>query len=336
MKEFYEQTVRRWLGVETWDAWEMSPLETVVWQECRRPEDARRVHDHAFDLMLKEIDRLEAEAGAYGGGEEDWMLASFHRVLQEAGEYEETGDRDLSCEESLKRRHLSEYRQAAKVYPLRRKGYSPEETAAKLELSEETVSEAERKLLRLFRQKTASSGYHSPASLREDRTRTLLALEKGSYRIFRRKTEKGVQYRFYCRDRLIGIGSAGLGADFPLVLSCGALVFNSSFDPDSTVFPGLSRTIVDADDPAAEAARLTWLEADKYALRLNREPELVTFRVEDHRFFRDDRPMGEILPLGQTQHMGDWELDVCMDFSEPLSDETALMLMSFPLLRFAL
>ena len=326
MREFYEQTVRRWLGTESWEDWEMSPLEAVVWQECREAEDARLVHDHVFNLMLKEIGRLEAEARAYGAGEEDWMLSSFHRVLQDAG----------NCEENCRQRRLLEYAEAAKVYPLRRQGYSPEETAAKLELSAEAVREAERKLLRLFRRKTASSGYHVPASLRDDRTRTLLALEKGSYRIFRRKTDSGVQYRFYCRERLLGTGSAGSGADFPLVLSCGALVFNSSFDPDSTVFPGLSRTVVDADDPTVEAARLTWLEADRYAFRLNLEPEAVTVRIENHRFFRDDRPMGEILPLGQTQHMGHWELDFCADLPESLSDEAALLLMSFPLMRFAL
>jgi len=332
MKEFYGHMVCRWLAAEDWDQWEMSPLEAVVEQECRTEEASRQVHDHVFELMLKKIARMEEEAAEYGGGEQDWMVSSFHRILEEARAAEES-----SREELTPRRHRTlEYRPAAMVYPLRRQGKSPAETAAELGMTEEAVREAERKLIRLFRKQTASAGCHLPASLQDARTRTLLALEKGSYRLFRRETETGIQYRFYCRDRLIGTGSGGSASGGSLVLRQGALIFSSSFGPDITVFPGLSRTLVDADEPVLEAARLAWLEKDRYELRLNWDSEPMTVGVEGLRFYRNDRKIGEILPLEQPQKMDDWEIGFCMEPCEPLSDETALTLMSFPLLRFDL
>ena len=344
MKEFYKQMVRRWLSVEKWEDWETSPLETVVWQEGRGAEDARQVHDHIFRLMLKEIARMETEAEEYGGGEQDWMVSSFHRLLKDAREYvwnpDENSVWSLPPEELSRRNRALKYRQAAMVYPLRKQGMSPAQTAAELGISEEAVREAEKKLIRLLRRTDRLMDYHPRFSQMNPRIQTLITLEKGTYRVFRRKTETGVQYRFYCRDRLLGTASAGSGADFPLVLQCGALMFNSSFDPDSTIFPGVSRTVVDADDPTADAARLTWWERDCYELRLNWEPEAVTVWIEcwgeNHRFYRNDRMIGEILPLQQPQHMGEWEISFCMKLCEPLSDETALLLMSFPMLRFGL
>lgn len=338
MKEIYGQMLGRWLAVESWDQWEMSPLEAVVWQECKAEEDVRRVHDHIFRLMLKEIARLEGEAAEYGGGEQDWIVSYFHSVLKDAREsVRDPEETSLTPKELARRNRAAQYKAAAMVYPLRRQGKSPAQTAGALGISEEAVREAEGKLLRLFRKTTAASGCHPPAALREARTRTLVALEQGTYRVFRRKTETGMQYRFYCRDRLVGTGSGGTGAGASLVLRRGALVFySSSFDPDSTVFPGISRTVVDADDPIAEAARLTWREKGRYALRLNWDPEPVTVWIEDDRFFRNDRLIGEILPLQQPEKLGDWEIGFCMKPCEPLSDETALLLMSFPLLRFAL
>lgn len=337
MKELYGQMLGRWLAVESWDQWEMSPLEAVVWQEWKDPEDARRVHDHIFRLLLKEIARLEKEAAEYGGGEQDWRLASFHRVLKDAGEADESGPESLPPKELARRKRAAVYKKAAMVYPLRKQGMSLARTAGELGISEEDVRNAEGKLLRLFRKTTAASGCRPPAALREARTRTLAALEQGTYRVFHRKTETGIQYRFYCRDRLMGTGSGGTGAGASLVLRRGALVFySSSFDPDSTLFPGISRTVVDADDPITEAARLIWLEPGRYELHLNWDPEPVTVRVEEDRFFCNDRPVAEILSLQEPQKIGEWETGFCMKPCEPLSDETALLLMSFPLLRFAL
>lgn len=340
MKEFYENMLRRWLSIRDWRDWGMTPLENVVWQECREKGDARRVHDHEIRLLLKEIARLEAEAKKYGEGEQDWMVSSFHHMLENARNLDESDPRTLTPTELSRQRRAMRYKMAAAVYPLRGQGLSLEEIASELGISEEAVLEAERKLIRLFWLTMRQPERHSRYFQMPPVIQTMVTLRKSAYRVFRRKTETGVQYRFYCRDRLLGTGSAGPMAEGHLVLWHNALMFTSSFDPGHTIFPGLSRTVVDGDNPVAEAARLTYLEAGRYELRLNWDTGPVTIRIESEgettRFYQDDKLIGEILPLQQPQQMDAWEIDFCMESQEPLPDGTALMLMSFPMLRFAL
>ena len=60
-------------------------------------------------------------------------------------------------------------------------------------------------------------------------------------RLLQRENTGITQYRFYRGQRLLGTGSAWITRDFPLVLRCGALLLNSTFDPDRTIVSCISR-----------------------------------------------------------------------------------------------
>ena len=60
-------------------------------------------------------------------------------------------------------------------------------------------------------------------------------------RLLQRENTGITQYQFYRGQRLLGTGSAWITQDFPLVLRCGGLLLNSTFDPDRTIVSGISR-----------------------------------------------------------------------------------------------
>jgi hypothetical protein len=223
---------------------------------------------------------------------------------------------------------------------LRKQGLSVNETAARLKLTEDAVIEAEQQLIRMYERiyrRTEIIRKGCPAA--DNAALTLLHLMAGHYRAFRRNDTGVTSYWFYRKDQLLGTASAYAMPDFPVVLRSNGLIFNSTFDPSQTIFPGLTRIIVDADDPSAVAARLTWLETRSHELQMHWTTGTVTVRIRSqgnlHGFYANDRLIAEVLPLPEKQHMGNRELAFCIQTHEALPDETALLLMSFPLLRFA-
>lgn len=314
MREFYEDILHRREAGKS-----LSPLDRVVLLEAMTPEDRLQQHKQALRQILEQLDRREAEAREFGSGQPDWAVAALHKALHSG---------------NLRNKR------AAEIYPLLRQGLTTEELAAKLGLTREETLRAENRLMILYRRIVNRSDETQETAPGDPRGQLFLQLMRGKYRVFRRSDTGVVQYRFYHRAQLLGTGSAQVLPDFPIVLRCNGLLFNSSFDPKTTVFPGLSRDITDGDDPSLVAARLTWLTPERQELRLNWTETPLTVRIHSrenaHRFYVEDRLIAEILPLPQKQSMFDWELSSCMQVYEDISDETALFLMSFPLLRFAL
>lgn len=335
MKAFYNDILRRREAGST-----LSPLERVVLLEGASGADLQQIHQQELQNVLKQIAQREKEARAYGAGQQDWVLAALNAALADALEYGRSMDRAamnaLSPQEISLRLRAQKNRPAAEIYPLLRQGLTAPEIAAKLEIPLEAVHRAERRLVRLYR-RIVSRSEETPSE--DPGGEVFHQLMQGPYRIFRRWDTGVVHYRFYHRDRLLGTGSAQVLPDFPLVLRCNGLHFCSSIDPKTTIFPGVYRKITDADDPGLTAARLTWLDSCRHELRLNWDTGPVTIQIhsrEDiHRFYMEDRLIGEILPLPRKQQMLDWELFSCMRLYEALPDETAVLLMSYPLLRLA-
>jgi len=52
-----------------------------------------------------------------------------------------------------------------------------------------------------------------------------------------------------------------------------------------------------------------------------------------HLCYVQGKLIAAIMPLAQVQYMDEWVLSYCLKAEIPLTDETALLLMSFPLLQ---
>ena len=345
MKEFYKKIMEQQLAATSWGEFHNynSPLEKLIHDECMSTEDSIRLHDHEFTLLLKDISQRAAEAENFGGT--DWIVSRFQFDLEDAL----TNDPNLT-KESLRHSNLSPHelskllrgiknRESAVIYNLRKQGLSAKDISAQLKISEEEVRKVEHKLLRKYH--TLCRQFEGSSSKSDDNLKleTFHALDSGHYRVFQKHVTGSTRYYFYHKDRLLATGLSLVLPNFPFVLQHNALIFNSIFDPMKTIFPGQFRTMIDADNPEAVIAKLTWLDNGRHQLQLNFDNETITFMVhtenKTHRFFKEDQLIAEILPLPIKQQLFDCELDNCMKVHEELSDETALLLMCFPLLRFA-
>lgn len=154
----------------------------------------------------------------------------------------------------------------------------------------------------------------------------------GEYRVFCRSDTGLVQYWFYQKDRSLGTAAAQLLPDFPLVLQSNGLIFNSSFDPAQTIFSGVSRTVVDADNSCDVAARLTWLGKGHHEMQLNWATGTETIQIRSdndlHRFYAEGVLIAEIMPLPEKQSILGWDLSICMKAYREISDMTALLILS--------
>lgn len=345
MNSFYHHIVERLMAAKNLNDVHLSPLEATALHECRCSEDELRLHDHNFRLMLEDIDRRKREAALYGEGEDDWALDAFHLTLAHKQETARQTEQQLLSEDGLSDRQTiklqrsREIQLASAVYSCRVQGLSTAETAKQLQVTEDEVTNAERQLVRLYSTSTKNGGEQPRISLASPYAQTRMALQSGTYRLFRQDVTGAVKYRFYCADRLLGTGTALVMPDFPVILCCGGLILNSSFDAEQSIVPGVSRTVIDADNATAEVARLTYLGKGLHELQLNWDTGTVTIRIlsQDgkHAFYQDERLIAEIIPLPLPQQMFDWEINYCLRPHEALSDEMGTVLLSFPLLRFA-
>jgi len=158
--------------------------------------------------------------------------------------------------------------------------------------------------------------------------------------VLRRSLTGQIQYRYYDQNhRMLGNAATQILPDFPTLLQCNEMIFSSSFDIQTTIFPGVFRNIVDADDPTILAARIIWLGTGLYELEIfwDDQPLLIQIRSSEntHRFFSKDKLIAEIDVLPPTQQPENWALTIRMNCHVMLSDETRVLLMSFPMLQFA-
>lgn len=164
--------------------------------------------------------------------------------------------------------------------------------------------------------------------------------EKDDWQVLRQDTTGAVRYRFFHRDRLIGTAEAMVYPGFPVVLQQNGMILNSSFDPESTLFPGLTRVIADADRGCEPAAELTWQGSGEYRLTIHWDTETKIVQIrshgEEHQFWVEDRQIAAICPLREQRNDADWEPRWCLQSAEDLPDDLAMLLMSFPVLRFAM
>lgn len=345
MREFYQDFKDRRLtpGSANWAV--SAPFTRILCLEGSTEEENAASREEGIREMLADIARRESDAELFGEGTPDWVVSAFHHTLGPGKQNtpqltkEDLRHMDLSPSEiSMILRHQRNGL-AADVYRLRREGLSTAETAAKLEISEEEVQKAEHRLISLYRgvRKGREEGGRR-GSLNDPDTQTFLTLLRGTYRIFRQVREDTTHYCFYFKDRFLGSGYVSEGRETLAVLRCGTLILNCAFDPGKPPAPGDSRRILDADNATSTVAQLTWLENGVQALRLNWDNGSQAFRIQSegdaYRIFREDRTVARLLPLPVTQQVNGWELPMCMQAYDLLPDETAMLLMCFPLLKF--
>lgn len=315
MQTIWQDIMDRWLNTEKWSELKVSPLESVIYEECSSAEDKQRLQDHRLRLMLADIQKREAEAAEYGDGEQDTVLSVFAA--------------------SLRKKQDS----AARVYSLLRQGLSREQIRQQLAPQEGYLEQAEDRLLQLYVRANMRSGNTAPGTLHSPGFQTWQQLQRSGYRVLRQDTTGAVHYRFCHHRHLLGTGTAMVLPGFPVTLQGGGLFLCSSMDPDQTVVPGMSREILDADNATESVARLTWLGKDRYHLTMNwatgTQTVRIHFREGEYNFWLEDRLIARISPLPQPQKLPDWDLGWCMRPYEQIPDATALLLLSFPLLRFA-
>lgn len=328
MREFWPDIMERWLSWESWDHEKVSMLESMIYEECALPEERMRIKEHDLQLLMEEIQKREADAKRYGDGEEDVLLSVFGACLRKRNR------------RSRIRRKRDEIR-LEEVYDLLRQGLSWEMICRKMNISLEQAFDAVSDIFSCYDDAEIQTGERSV-----DRKQgvinmqTAVTLWYGTWRVLRQDTTGAVRYRFYYRDRLVGTATAMVCPGFPVVLQQGGMILNSSFDPEQTIFPGVSREIVDADNCSESVARLTWQGSGEHTLTVNWGAEPQTVRIltkdEEHQFWVEDRQIALIRKLPQRQSISDWEVGWCLRPMEELPDEMAMLLMSFPMLRFAM
>ena len=309
MREFYQEIADRKRKGEA-----LTVLEEVVFFEYREKADEAWFHDQKFAEFLAGIACREQDARAHGSGEEDWLVARFHESLKNAGE---------PAEKPVRKRRTRPDRQHAEIYSLRRQGLSPEQVADRLKISADAVRDADDVLSFWYHQLETGNPHIDRKVQINPRAQTMAALMKCRYRVVYKDEGNRTRYRFYCADKLLGIGSVQHGKDFPLVLQCNGMFLNGR---------PADGTIVDADDPSLVLARLTW-QGDCRELRLNQSSGAVTITIRSEQDALacsiGDRICARIHILPE-QRISDWHMQVCMNVSEELPEETAFLLMAVP------
>ena len=310
MREFYEDILNRNPARPT-------PLEKIVRWECALCEDLTELHEKRMEQILEDIQRRKAD------GEPDWVVTIFEGLMARALRYGDpcTPEELEAC--STEERHLrqiaQENRPAAQAYELRKQGIPCEDKAA------------ERVMIRRY--ESLVGRMDGEVSAEGDHVRTMKALT-GSAWMFHRDVTGMVQYRFYEQGRQLGSATNLILPDFPEIIQCNGLIFNSSFDPNTTMVPGMSRDIIDADDLALVAGRLTWEERGCHKLELFWEEAPLTIQIrkeqEGTKFYMQDRCVAETISLAEVQKMGEWDVATVVKFYEELSETTRVMLMSVP------
>ena len=326
VKSFYEEIRKRKMNGE-----KLSPLESVIMCECATMEDRLAFHDRRCRLFLEDIDQQEASSTK--------QFSRFHDLLEQAQKSSQSAvweamnalpPRGLSV---LRRNQRN--RQAANVFVQMRQGLSPDEIAEKLGISSSAVRNEQRRLIRLYNNIVKEHHRHTADS----NFQTLSTLLKGTYRSFQRMDTGCNSYCFFHRDQVIGTASAQILPNFPLIIQSDGLILSSCFNPENTVFPGVIREIIDVDNSAAPFARLIWKGMGIHHLQLNWDTGTVLIDIlsegEKHQFYQEERLIATILPMPLPQKLFDWEVRYCLQtHDQPITDQLAVMLLSFPLLRF--
>ena len=316
MREFYEDILKR-------NPTRPTPLEKMIRWECALHEDLTELHEKRMEQILKDIQRRKT------GSEPDWVVTIFEGLMNRALHYGDpcTPEELEAC--SPGERHMRQIarlnRPAAQAYELRKQGSPCEDKAA------------ERTMIRRY--ESLVGRMDGEVSAEGDHVRTMKALMDSVW-TFRRDVTGMVQYRFYEQGRQLGSATTLILPDFPEMIQFNGLIFNSNFDPNTTIVPGISRDIIDADDPSLVAGRLTWEERGCHKLELfwYDAPLTILIRKEQDatKFYMQDRCVAETIALPEVQKMGEWEVATVVKFHEELPLATRVMLMSVPTLSIGL
>ena len=343
MRAFYDEIMKRIDIASEGQTAPLTSLERIIISENMPLTEKLRRSEVYLDRMLRDMAMREAAAARFGDGEKDVFVSVFRDDLgPDRKVLEEYKKRALSDEEEYWIKRYERNGWAADVYKLLRQGTPPEELGAALGISEEEILDAYCCLHNAYENAARRCGELPRPNNRQltPEIWTHYVLLMGHYRVFRQENTGETQYRFYHKGRLMGTGSAYIVPGFPLVLRCGGLILNSKFDPSRTVVPGVSREIVDADNATATVARLTWLGDSRYELTMNWDTGTENLEIQtdgqNHIIYRGGRRIAAIYALTDPQRLLEWEVNYCLSTKEIFTDETALLLMSFPLLRFAM
>ena len=272
-------------------------------EEYQKPQDH---HDYDVRLMLWDIETREKTAEKWGDGQKDIIVSLFRHRLGK------------TC--------LQRYRSAPEVYRSRQARLSSAETAAALGISEAEVRRAERYLLTLYGGACLQAGRRRPRF-------------EGAYLLFRRDVTGAVDHQMFSQKGLIGRAHCSVIPGFPIILQRNALVLNSAFQLEETIIRGVSRIISDADN-GREFARLTYLGSDAHMLRLNWDTGKQIFHIHKsstgtYLVTQDGELYANLFPSKTSSYLHEWNQRYSMHVYQPVSEDLAFLLLSFPLLRFS-
>lgn len=317
MKDFYENILSQ-------NAKEKTPLEKVILWECSQAEDFDRLHEIRIRQMLEDIRQRKVQAEACDGC--DWIVATFECMMERALKYgEPMAEEDMLAlppQELYLRRTAQRNLPAAKTYECRKAGMACQD------------QQAERQLLCLYERLIGRIDW--VADQDASHVKTMQLLLGTPYRVFQKKLTDGTQYRYYYKTRLLGTATTWKNPELPTKICCEDHEFTSSFDPQTTLVPGIFRDIASA----RFSARLVWNDLGYHELQICRDADPISLQIfrdgDIYRFYEGYQCIGETVSFPGRQQLSDWELGWAMVFSQALPEELQVLLMSFPILSIGL
>lgn len=168
------------------------------------------------------------------------------------------------------------------------------------------------------------------------------AQDNGTIYITSRNCVTGVnRYRFFRNSESFGHASAFVMPDCSVSMYCTGLMLTCSRDRDMTLVPGISVGIFDGDC-MEEYARVFWDGAGQHRLQTPFGCIQVTYQEGMYLCHRDENLLGALCTIqkGSAYMLSrqeapdpDWEPRMALHVTEPLPDELALLLLSFPLVQ---
>lgn len=147
----------------------------------------------------------------------------------------------------------------------------------------------------------------------------------------RRCVTGATDYLFYRGNTLISATSVLTlppGSPYQIHFQCGSMVLSCSQDPEVTVYSGSSTSLF-TENPHKEYARLVFLSANEYELRIGQDT-IHIIDLDSTHFYHNNTLIAVMEPVaGPVEN--DQEPVRTLKTVLPLTDTMLVLLMSFPL-----
>ena len=144
-----------------------------------------------------------------------------------------------------------------------------------------------------------------------------------SYYVMEESMTGVTEYSYYHGKQLLGTANAMVLPSFPVRIQGSGVMLDTEFD--KTVFPGVTRELVAPD--GKPFGTVIWYGEGTHALNIPGESLVVKNEPGIWRFLRDGRAIA-VLKRGADSRL-------TLMPNDPVRDDLALLMMSFPLLQIA-